>query len=1110
MQYNLFPDDVSPAARRGPHTDRLILPKLLQRAARDGRFRGQEQDAAHEIIIKWADLESGGKLARMKESQLAGEFLSEVFGAALHYTLFSENLPIWQLWPEFSINAGAADAALGEFSADADPEPTAVIELKGPKADLDRDRSGGRTAVQQCWDYLNDLACARWGIVTNIVSFRLYHHRHPRRQFEHFSLRELRDPDRFAQFYVLFERGGLLPSALRQTPRAQVLLDDTNNAQREVSGQLYELYRDNRLALVRHLIRERGRSIDDAIGVAQKLLDRILFIAFCEDRGLLPPGMIADAWEKFSPFEKATNPRWRNFMRLFESIDQGNPSARIARFNGRLFAHDPQLDDEQLLDDRWTNFFNEVASYDFRDQVHLDVLGHIFERSITDLELLRADPELTLAQPDKPTLSRRKREGIYYTPPHVTRFLVENTLGAVIDQRFATLAEQFGVEDQSERPRPRALANWIKFQEARLEALRSLRVLDPACGSGAFLIQAFDFLEEKYAEVITTLGKRQGKDDTGLDERTKADILTRNLHGVDLSEESVEITRLALWIRTAERGKTLADLSQNVQRGNSLVDDADVDPHAFDWQACFPDIFADGGFDCVIGNPPYVKLQNFRRQQPEVAAWLAKRYDAATGNFDMYLPFVERGLELLAPDGRLGIIAPSVWLYNEYGRGLRGLVSERRSLARFVDFKSHQVFEGATTYTALQLFSKSPQERIVVADARSGNLSQLNDFAVSYERLGQSAWALLDEREQAILDRMREGSVTLADAAAAIIVGIQTSADAIYHTIRIASRKYFSQALGRVVEIEDALMKPVVSGEDASPFAVAPPRKHLLFPYDVDGSGAHLIDAKRMKKRFPHAWAYLKENEQALRAREAGKFDEDQGWWRFGRHQNMDKQETPKILVPRLLLHLFAASDAAGKLYIDNVDVGGIVPGEGWKPQFILGLLNSRALDFVWRLTSKPFRGEYRSANKQFIAPLPVPAGKDQGPLARLAGKLAKLHAARHEGLGKVWRRFATDLPTTKLLETSPLPPKLSGKLRGFDTFDMSALLPAMEELAERRLKMEERDHWQDYLAPQMAAIEQLNHEIAELQGTLDREVYALFGLTSDDVRIIEKAPASG
>ncbi|MHC4179078.1 MAG: Eco57I restriction-modification methylase domain-containing protein, partial [Planctomycetota bacterium] len=879
-QQRLFPElDAARYGNGGPR-DRLILPKFLEPAAADRRLRDQQQEEAYEILVRWADLEDSGKLRRMKETNLEGEFLTDVFSKALGFTLFSENRAQWNLWPKYAVPGGEADAAIGLFDAQTKGPPVVLMELKGPTVNVDADRFRGRTAVQQCWDYLNVVPECPWGIVCNYVSFRLYHRDRTPRTFEHFTLQELRDEKRFREFYCVFAREGLLPGLLGQRPRAEVLLQQTDERQREVGRELYRGYQDQRIALIRHLRQPpHNKTIDAAIHAAQVLLDRIIFIAFCEDRDLLPHKSIHTAWREVGAFSLATNPRWKRFRELFRSIDRGNEKYGVSAYNGGLFKHDDEVDNLEL-EDGWTDFFRDIGEYDFHDEVNVDVLGHLFEQSISDLESVRADPEALLAPPKKKVSGKRKRTGVYYTPRHITRYIVEHTLGPCLQDRFAAVAAEHGVDPDVE-PEEGELDHWSEYQKARLATLSSFRVCDPACGSGAFLIQALDYLEAVYGDILDDLSSRQVKLKGWSPQKVRDSILRENLFGVDLLEEGVQITRLALWIRTAERGRTLADLSQNICCGNSLVDDPQVDRRAFNWQKGFPQVFAEGKFDCVISNPPYIKLQNFRRREPRVAAFLVERYRCAqTGNFDMYLPFMERGLELLKPDGRMGFIAPNIWLYNEYGRGLRELLSEEQSLERFVDFKSHQVFDDATTYTALQFFSGRPRKAIEAADAPTGDLAKLEFRPVRYAGLGQRPWALLGEADRKLIDKMRQRSVTLAQASSQIFQGLITSADAVYHLIKLGPGRYYSRALKGDVEIEDEVMKPLVSGEDAIPFGAPRTDKYLIFPYLVTNEQCRLYTPKEMK-RFRRCWKYLRENEKTLRARESGKFDDDQ-WYRFG------------------------------------------------------------------------------------------------------------------------------------------------------------------------------------------------------------------------------------
>ena len=1084
---------------------RLFVPKLLEGAAIDFDKRTPDRERAYQLCKKWAELESSGKLYKMNERKLEGEFFNDIFTTALGYTKFSDGLPQWDFQPGLALEGQEVDGAIGFFSTERSEPPRVMVELKGPKVDVDRHRSQGRTPVQQCWDYLYLSPASPWGIVCNCVTFRLYHRNKTPRVYEQYKLRDLADINKFREFYYIFERGGFLPTLAGQSPRCDALLSLSENKQKDVGDELYTLYREQRKALINYLRRPpHDKSVDQAIYIAQKLLDRVIFIAFCQYRLLLPESTLERTWREVPPHSLATNPRWQNFKDLFRSVDKGNLPANISAFNGGLFAEDSAVDNLQL-DDQWTDFFHEIGGYDFKDEVNVDVLGHLFEQSISDLESLRIDPDVELAKEKTKTLGKRKREGVYYTPTNITQYVVRETLGRCLQERFARLAHTLKV-DPVARDDHRKVANWRTYQLGRWQILRELRVCDPACGSGAFLIQAFDYLEELYTDVAGELALFDEDEADVFEAQISDTILHENLFGVDLSEEAVEITRLSLWIRTAERGKTLANLSHNIQCGNSVVDDPQADPRAFNWSDKFPEIWAAGKFDCILGNPPYVKLQNFRKREPKIAAFLLDRYKAAqTGNFDLYLTFMERGLELLKPDGRLGMIAPNVWLFNEYGAGLRELVAERRALERFVDFKSFQVFRDATTYTALQFFAGTPQDTIAVADAHEGRLEKLAFYPVAYDGLGRDSWSLVDAADRAILDKMRQSGVTLEEATGQIFQGLITSADSIYHLIKTAPGKYYSEAALGTVEIEDEMVRPLVSGEDAVPFATPPTDKYLIFPYLVSDDECRLLTVAEMKKHR-RCWEYLKQHETALRARESSKFDDDQ-WYRFGRNQNIDKNRLPKLGVPQTVNRLAAFNDLSAERYFNNVRVNGILPREDGKFDlwYILSLLNSNALDFFFRKTAKPKDRDYFEANRQFIAPLPIPQTRAQKKIGELAKSLAKLHSARLAIENGVVRRMQVDFASPQLLD-SPLPPKVPGKLRDFDALPVGDLLNELERYSKRRFKPAERAEWDKFFSDQARDLQKIKRQIEDAMRELNERVYRLYGLTDVEIAHIETA----
>ncbi len=445
-QKTFFGEPEAKGPVNGKSAQRLFVPKLLADAAIRFDKRTPERDHAFDIIRKWADLEASGKLLRMKETNLEGEFFADFLSTALGYTIFSQNIPQWDLRAKFPVQGQTADGAIGTFRADGNDPPRVLIELKGPKSNIDRDRASGRTPVQQCWDYLNLVPQCPWGLVCNYVSFRLYHRAKTPRAYEQFYLRDLADFNNFREFYYLFERGGFLPTLIGQPPRCDELLRRSETTQQEVGNKLYKFYHDQRVALINYLRRPpHDRSLDDAIYIAQKLLDRVFFIAFCQYRLLLPESTLERTWREVPPFSLVTNPRWENFKQLFRSIDRGNPAANISAFNGGLFEIDPKVDDLQL-DDQWTtSLFRVIGTYDFKDEVSVEVLGHLFEQSITDLETLRTDPDAALAPEKKKPAGKRKREGVYYTPAFITQFIVRETIGPCLRERFAQLAEQLGL-----------------------------------------------------------------------------------------------------------------------------------------------------------------------------------------------------------------------------------------------------------------------------------------------------------------------------------------------------------------------------------------------------------------------------------------------------------------------------------------------------------------------------------------------------------------------------------------------------------------------------------------------------------------------------------------
>jgi len=1004
-----------------------------------------------------------------------------------------------------------ADAALGHFrAAGADDIPQVLCEFKDIRSGLDapqRRKNDNRSPVQQGLGYL---AAARagmfghepiiptWAIITDMNEFRLYWADRgdrqslrfvitPRDLFQGPSLIADTEAARFDRFLFqrLFHRDNLTVQATSGRPQLLRLIEQQRFRQRELENAFYAEYRAFREQLYAILLEHNGEGSERFPGtrgrlvrLAQKILDRCIFVFFCEDmgRGLgFPPQLLRDflIHHSNSPyFDPNGGEIWQSLLGLFRAMNDGTAFGghQVNQFNGGLFAPDAALDglfipnrvfcepgqgqNEASLARNpltllylsatynyaagWSQGFAPAAGDQVLDQqeaksLGLYTLGRIFEQSITELEILEADAD------ERPSINRenkRKRDGVYYTPEWVVERIVVETVGS----RLTDLKAECGWPAPGTDTLPDEAA--INAFDA---ALREVRIVDPACGSGAFLITALRYLIDEWTALRALRRDRLNAVMARDEDAVIRDILRRNIYGVDINPASVEIAKLALWLHTARGNQPLSSLDDHIREGNSLIGpefyQGNLAPYsaeererinAFDWQTAFPDVFERGGFDAVIGNPPYVKLQNFRKVHADMASFLARpvaqggQYRSTqTGNFDLYLPFIEKGVALLNAHGRLGYIAPSLWPANEYGGGLRQSIEEGRNLYGWIDFGSFQVFDEATTYTALQFFSRRPNEAVRIAQASEGVIPKepwsANDCVLPYIRLAfGDRWLLATGPERDLIDKLGAACRRLDDPrlTRGIFVGIQTSADHIYHLSRLGPGRYLCTPKGRgapapyEVRIEDAIMKPLVSGQEAKRYVEPTTETFLLFPYSVDAEGAQLISAADMAALYPLAWGYLRSWEPNLRARENGAFDDAQ-WWRFGRNQNIDRQAITKLVVPRLVSSVSCSADIAGEIYLDNVDVGGVAPAQGVPLFYLAGFLNAPVANFVFRRISKPFRGDYRSANKQFIAPLPIPDAPeaDRVDISHRAARLQALHTERRNLLSEIGRRM-TVVPT--------------------------------------------------------------------------------------------------
>jgi hypothetical protein len=750
-------------------------------------FAMPQVDAAK--LAHWASEISSGRVDRFGEQEILPHFLADIFVDLLGYTGPAGRDRYTIGFERFvEVDGKFADAVLGDFNGE--QRFMVAVEGKGPRDPLDRPYAGRRmSAVDQGYRYAINLPCD-WIIVTSIRQTRLYHKGSNQQTYERFDTEHLADDETaLRRFLFLLGAGRVVPES--GPCHFYTLLKESEQVGRELTKKFYVDYADMRQDAYEQLSRDNeqvGRH--EVLASTQKLLDRVLFIAFGEDRGLLPSESVRKAYEHRDPYHP--RPIWENFRGLFNSINEGNAALGIHAYNGGLFADDPLLDSLKVSD-QVCGYFRELGSYDYQPPylasgegrvIDVDILGHIFEQSITDLERLRNELD-GLAEPQgaEKHKSRRKKEGAFYTPSFITRYIVEQALGGVIRDRFEQLrqraqkAAKGAAKEALADPRVYELdkltkparAALVKFWEAWQDELTTIRLLDPACGSGAFLIEAFDQFHASYQWSIDRLAELRGSRRLfHLDQW----ILENNLYGVDLNEEAIEIARLSLWIKTAQRGQRLTNLDDSIRVGNSVIDDPDVHPKALDWKRAFPEVFKQGGFDVVVGNPPYVRQELLSEFKP----YLESAYKSFHGMADLYVYFYELGLRVLKPGGLLSFIVTNKWMKSGYGEPLRRFFGEHAWIESVVDFgHAKQIFEDADVFPSIIVArkpTKAPKPKtarlcsIPREQLRIDNLSrqiEAEGVELPLEQLGADTWQLEPGGVTKLMAKIRAAGVPLSE-----------------------------------------------------------------------------------------------------------------------------------------------------------------------------------------------------------------------------------------------------------------------------------------------------------------------------------------------------------
>ena len=702
-----------------------------------------------------------------------------------------------------------------EYSFEDDEKKTFVcIEAKGTKtknlfARQARIKKDQETPVIQTHTDMGRFP-SEYGICTNYNNFILITKEHGQQKCHKFSFDEIaNNDDKLKEFILIFSYDNL-------KNRFVNILDEKSVTQNEkFTEEFYDVFHETRLMLIKAFEEKQGIDRKNAIKYSQIILNRLLFIFFTSDKTnisvpkdlftnqitkLLKSGICSDNSQHI----------YNEILNLFVSFEKGSTSLGIFGFNGGLFAEKipPEIYFYDLKD---PNFFKDVKSksikisvnskiqqildaykgmvnpiivnflimdaYDFEKEVDVRILGHVLEQSVSDIEDLQSS-----------TISRRKKEGIFYTPEFITDYICRETILPYLSEKNSTTIHQLVTE-------------YSKNLNDLENKFKSIKIIDPACGSGAFLIKAAEVLLEIY-HAIQEERKLQGKYtaevkrrkrsptqklatlDEQIDEVRMKEIIENNIFGVDLSEESVGITKLSLFLKLSSADQKLSDLSKNIKVGNSIIDDKSIDSRAFNWNQEFNDVFQNGGFDIVIGNPPYVRQERLTSFKP----FFEKNYKCYDGVADLYVYFLEKGLSFLKDDGYFGVIVSNKWTKAGYGEKIREFLKKYRIL-QFIDFGDLQVFKDATTYPCILTIRNSDhsKNKIFVSKPHtleSHNMESIldqNSYFVSQDNLSSEPWAFQNPKHRAINIKIKESGKPLKKyCSEKINFGIKTGLDKVF------------------------------------------------------------------------------------------------------------------------------------------------------------------------------------------------------------------------------------------------------------------------------------------------------------------------------------------
>ncbi|HPS87695.1 MAG TPA: TaqI-like C-terminal specificity domain-containing protein [Spirochaetota bacterium] len=722
----------------------------------------------------------------------------------------------------------------------------------------------------------------------------------------------------------------------------------------------------------------------------QKLIDRLIFLRIAEDRQIEKPDLLFEITHKENVYTSLNN--------IFALAD--------LKYNSNLFSSEAWMValniEDKVLDEIIDEMYPPKCPYEF-SVLPIEILGHAYEQFLGKTIKFSRKTKFghSIEIEEKPEV--RKAGGVYYTPDYIVDYIVENTVGEKLNPRT---------------PSPRTPGGGKASKGAQPltpEEIASLKILDPACGSGSFLIGAYDYLIRYHLEYYLKNNTRRDKSQSAgiiyevgegkykLSTKTKSEILVNNIFGVDIDPQAVEVTKLSLLLKVledenleykeklfkTEQLHMLPDLSANIKCGNSLIgSDYYADKNmemfgstemrkvnVFDWEKEFltspPGPLSskrggdsDWGFDCVIGNPPYVRQELLS----ESKEYFQNHYSTFQGTADLYVCFMEKGYNLLKRDGLFSYIVANKWMRANYAKGLRAWLS-KKDIAEIIDFGDLPVFQQATTYPCIFKIRKSePSGKISAVNVDDLNFASLGDyvkgkrFDVAQDRLSVEGWHLTNTAELDLLEKIKSKGIPLEQyVEGKIFRGVLTGYNEAFVIDEATKEKLINEDPNSA-----EIIKPFLAGRDIKRYASLETDKFLiLFKKGwTKSNGGNDRNAWRIfSDNYPAIAEYLKQYEEQC----AKRYDKGDYWWELRTCDYYDEFEKDKIIIPAISNRANNTLDKTCCYSNDKTTI--VVHGDS---KYLLGIMNSKLSDFYIQSIASTKQGGYFEYKPMYVSSIPV------------------------------------------------------------------------------------------------------------------------------------------